>query len=114
MAEKEIPTEHCAFSSENTLYLAYMPFIKNGGLFVRTKSNYSLGQQLILSIKLFNELEHYVVEGIVIWITPRGAQNNKQPGVGVQFVSENSRYVSNKIDTYLAGMLKSTQLTDTI
>lgn len=114
MAEKEIPKEHCVFSSEYTLYLAYMPFVKNGGLFIRTKRNYTLGQRIILSIKLFNEQEEHIVEGGVIWITPKGAQNNKQPGVGIQFLSENSRFISNKIDTYLAAMLKSTQLTDTI
>ncbi|MGL6036999.1 MAG: PilZ domain-containing protein [Legionella sp.] len=114
MSATEPSQESCVFTNVNTLYLAYMPFVKNGGLFIRTKHSYSLGQQLNLSIKLFNEVEEYIVEGAVVWITPKGAQNNKQPGVGVQFLSENSRFVSNKIDTYLASMLKSAQLTDTI
>ncbi|WP_082650837.1 PilZ domain-containing protein [Legionella steigerwaltii] len=105
---------NCSFLSESTLYAAYMPFVKGGGLFIRTKTNYLFGSVVKLSIKLMDEDELYVVDGKVIWITPKGAQGNKVPGVGVQFIDENSRNLCNKIETYLAGMLKSSQLTDTI
>lgn len=105
---------NCSFTSEASLYLAYMPFVKGGGLFIRTKHTFLLGEVVSLSIKLFNEVESYLVDGKVIWITPIGAQGNKPPGIGVQFMGENSRYVCNKIETYLAGKLKSTQITDTI
>lgn len=105
---------NCSFSSEASLYLAYMPFVKGGGLFIRTTNLFPLGEQVKLSVILLNEHEPYVVDGKVVWITPKGAQSNKPTGIGIQFSGENSRYLSNKIDTYLAGMLKSTQLTDTI
>lgn len=105
---------NCTFTSEASLYLAYMPFVKGGGLFIRTKHIFSLGEVVSLSIKLFNDEDSYLVDGKVIWRTPIGAQGNKPPGIGVQFMGENSRYVCNKIETYLAGMLKSTQITDTI
>lgn len=104
----------CTFSSESALYLAYMPFVKGGGLFIRTNYIYLLGEIVELSLKLINEHEPYLLKTRVIWITPKGAQGNKQPGIGVQFIGENSRYLCNKIETYLAGMLKSSQLTDTI
>lgn len=61
-----------------------------------------------------DEDEVIEVDGKVIWITPNGAQGNKVPGIGVQFLGDNSRYLCNKIETYLAGMLKSTQPTDKI
>lgn len=109
-----IPQITCVFSDEELLYLAYMPFINGGGLFIRTKNIYPLGHQVSLSIQLLNEPENYLLEGKVVWITPKGAQGNKPTGIGVQFTSENSRYFCNKIETYLAGMLKSTQVTDTI
>ncbi|KTD61475.1 PilZ domain-containing protein [Legionella shakespearei] len=105
---------NCSFTSEASLYLAYMPFVKGGGLFIRSNHIYPLGESVELSVKLINEHEPYLVQGTVVWITPKGAQGNKPPGIGVQFIGDNSRYLCNKIETYLAGMLKSSQLTDTI
>lgn len=105
---------NCTFSSEASLYLAFMPFVKGGGLFVRTNHTYTLNHLVDLSVHLLNEQEPYLLSGKVVWITPKGAQGNKPPGIGVQFTGENSRYLCNKIETYLAGMLKSTQMTDTI
>lgn len=105
---------HCVYQNEAMLYLAYMPFVKGGGLFVRSKSTYVLGSHVSLSVQLLNDPENYLLEGKVVWITPIGAQGNKPPGLGVQFTGENSRHFCNKIETYLAGMLKSTQITDTI
>ncbi|KTD34212.1 type 4 fimbrial biogenesis protein PilZ [Legionella moravica] len=113
MAEK-IQLINCSFTSEASLYLAYMPFVKGGGIFIRTNHIYPLGELVQLSVKLVNEQEAYSVNGKVVWITPKGAQGNKPSGIGVQFQGENSRYLCNKIETYLAGMLKSTQMTDTI
>jgi type IV pilus assembly protein PilZ len=110
----ENKTLSCVFKDEETLYLAYMPFLIGGGLFVRTKNSYPLGVMVSLSIQLFTEPSPFLIDAKVVWITPKSAQGNKPVGVGVQFQGENSRNVSNKIETYLAGMLKSTQLTDTI
>ena len=110
----EKPIISCSFSDEATLYLAYMPFLIGGGLFIRKKNSYILGTVVSLSIQLFTEPSPYFIDAKVVWITPNGAQGNKPVGIGVQFRGENSRNVSNKIETYLAGMLKSTQLTDTI
>ena len=104
----------CVFHNAEALYLAYMPFIKDGGLFIRTKDTHALGSQVSLSVQLLDDTETYFIEGKVIWITPKGAQGNKPAGVGVQFTGENSRALLNKIETYLAGMLKSTQMTDTM
>lgn len=105
---------NCSYTSEAALYLSYMPFVKGGGLFIRSNQFYPLGQELTLSVSLLNEQEPFLVEAKVVWITPKGTQGNKPPGIGVQFMGESSRYLSNKIETYLAGLLKSTQLTDTI
>ena len=111
---EELQTINCTFTSEASLYLAYMPFVKGGGLFIRTLQTYPLGEMVKLSVHLISESEAYYVEGKVVWITPKGAQGNKPAGIGIQFCGDNSRYLCNKIETYLAGMLKSTQLTDTI
>ncbi len=103
----------CTYETEHALYLAYMPYIKGGGIFIRTKSPLDLGTSVNLIVQLMDEPENYSIEGKVVWVTPIGAQGNKPTGMGVQFSGE-SRAVCNKIETYLAGMLKSTQPTDTM
>ncbi len=105
---------NCAFNTEEALYLAYMPFIKGGGIFIRTKTQYALGNLVHLSISIMNEPDNIEIDGKIVWITPKGAQGNKPAGIGVQFIGDNSRQLCNKIETHLTGMLKSTQVTDTI
>lgn len=105
---------HCAFPNEQSLFVSFMPYVKDGGLFVRTKNIYELGQSVTLSMTFFNDPEQHVVEGKVIWITPKGAQGNKPAGIGVQFEGETTRHIVNLIETYLAGKLKSVQATDTM
>ena len=34
---------------KSALYLAYMPFIKNGGLFIPTNSSYKLGDEVFIA-----------------------------------------------------------------
>ena len=110
----DVQAIHCSFSNEGLVYLAYMPFIKGGGLFIRTKNTYEFGSHVNVTVQLLDEPDTYLMAGKIVWITPKGAQGNKPMGIGVQFTGENSRHFCNKIETYLAGMLKSTQMTDTI
>lgn len=105
---------NCILDNVPALYAAYMPFVKGGGLFIRTKADYPLGTPLNLTVTIMDEHDPYIIDARVVWITPTGAQGNKLPGIGVQFLGEKSRYLANKIETYLAGMLKSSHITDTI
>jgi type IV pilus assembly protein PilZ len=91
-----------------------MPFVKGGGLFIRTQHSQQMGALVNLFIKLMAEDEPYEVCARVIWITPKGAQDNKSSGIGVQFISDNGRDLCSKIESYLAEMIKSSQLTDTM
>lgn len=102
------------FADKNDLYGAYMPFIKNGALFVQTKKSYSLGEEVFLLIRLLEEPEKFSVAGKVVWITPPCAQGGRKAGIGVQFVSDNAAQLRNKIETTLAGMLQSDRATDTL
>ncbi|KHL67738.1 MULTISPECIES: PilZ domain-containing protein [Pseudomonas] len=95
------------------LYAAYMPFIKGGGLFIPTSKTYRLGDEVFLLLNLMDEPEKIPVAGRVAWITPRGAQGNRAAGVGVQF-NESDNIARNKIETYLAGALKSDRVTHTL
>ncbi len=98
---------------KSVLYAAYMPFIKNGGLFIPTNKDYKLGDEVFMLLNLMEEPEKLPVAGKVVWITPRGAQGNRAAGIGVQF-SDTDMAVRNKIETSLAGALKSDRLTHTM
>lgn len=98
---------------KSVLYAAYMPFIKNGGLFIPTNKNYRLGDEVFMLLSLMDEPEKIPVAGKVIWMTPKGAQGNRAAGVGVQF-NEGDNSARNQIDTHLAGALKSDRPTHTM
>lgn len=100
---------------KGALYAAYMPFVKNGGLFIPTNKDYKLGDEIFMLLKLMDETEKLPVVGKVIWVTPKGAQGNRVAGVGVQFASDqDGSEARKKIETYLGGALKSDRPTHTI
>lgn len=98
---------------KSVLYAAYMPFVRHGGLFIPTNKSYRLGDEVFLLLNLMDESEKIPVAGKVVWITPKGAQGNRAAGIGVQF-SESDSSARNKIETYLAGALKSERPTHTL
>lgn len=108
------PIVNCSYPTEAALYMAYMPFISGGGLFVRTNLMLPLGTKANLSLKLLNEVDSYIISAKVAWVTPKGSQGNKPAGLGFQFTGDDARVLKNKIETYLAAMLKSSQMTDTM
>lgn len=95
------------------LYAAYMPFIKNGGLFVPTTKTYNVGDEVFMLLSLMDEPEKIPVAGKVVWVTPRGAQSNRAAGIGVQFIGEDHT-ANAKIEAFLAGILESDKLTHTM
>jgi len=96
------------------LYAAYMPFIKNGGLFIPTNKAYNLGDEVFMLLTLMEDSERLPVAGKIIWITPMGAQGNKTAGIGVQFGVQDNGQTRSKIETYLAGAMKSDRMTHTM
>ena len=57
---------------KSVLYAAYMPFIRNGGLFIPTNKSYKLGDEVFMLLNLMDEPEKIPVAGKVVWITQRG------------------------------------------
>ncbi|WGL17022.1 PilZ domain-containing protein [Microbulbifer bruguierae] len=98
---------------KSVLYAAYMPFVKNGGLFINTDKSYNLGDEVFLLLSLMDEPEKLPVAGKVVWITPGGAQGNRTPGIGIQF-NDKEHITQSKIETLLAGSLESSRPTHTL
>ena len=103
-----------SIKDKNALYAAYMPFVVNGGLFIPTNKSYKLGDEVFMLLSLLEETTKLPVAGKIIWITPKGSQGNHSEGVGVQFSDQDHGQAQKKIETYLAGALKSDRPTHTM
>ena len=97
-----------------SLYAAFMPFVKNGGLFIPTNKSYRLGDEGFMLLTLMDEPEKIPVAGTVIWMTPKGAQGKRTAGIGVQFSDQDQGNTQKKIETYLAGALGGDKPTHTM
>jgi len=98
---------------KSALYASYMPFVRNGGLFIPTTKNYKLGDEVFMLLTLMEDKEKLPIAGKIIWITPKGAQGNRTAGIGVQF-SEQDAAANAKIENHLAGSLSSDRPTHTM
>ncbi|HEY9132438.1 MAG TPA: PilZ domain-containing protein [Dyella sp.] len=97
------------------LYNAYMPYLKNGGLFAPTAQRYALGDEVVLLINLTDEGERLSVAGKVVWVSPVGAQGNRTAGIGVQFnESPDGEVARTRIENLLAGVSASERPTHTM
>ena len=103
-----------AIRDKSALYSAYMPYIKNGGLFIPTNKPYQLGDEVFILLQLMESPERLPVAAKVIWVTPRGAQGKRASGIGVQFSDQDRGNTQKKIENYLAGALGGDKPTHTM
>ncbi|NQY64078.1 MAG: PilZ domain-containing protein [Alteromonadaceae bacterium] len=97
-------TLNLEFESERDLYQSYMPFLKQGGIFVKTAEQFDLGSEVLLDILLPDALESSEVRGSICWLTPIGAQNGTPAGVGISF-TEDPDNVRNQIEKAIGRLL---------
>lgn len=92
----------CEINDVSELHKCYVSFIENGGIFVKTKNTYKLGDDVFLLLSVMDE-EKTPVTGKVIWITPVGSSGLKSPGIGIQF-ADNAEMakIRTNIETLLA------------
>ncbi|MGB9671294.1 MAG: PilZ domain-containing protein [Halothiobacillaceae bacterium] len=105
---------HHNIPDKATLYASFMPFLKNGGLFLPGQNQLRMGQEIFLVLTLMNDPERIRVAAKVVWVTPPGAHGNRPAGVGVQFLEADQGLTRAKIENHLAGLLKSDQPTYTL
>jgi len=113
-SEKKQRILSLSIKDKSALYAAYMPFVTHGGLFVPTKTDYEVGDEVFLLLTLMTDKEKLPVVGKVCWITPNGSQGGRATGIGIQFNAEEGIDVRNKIETHLAGVLDSDRVTHTM
>ena len=104
-----------AIKEKAALYAAYMPFLKNGGMFVPTAKPYKIGDEIYLILALMDDPNKYPIAGKVAWITPAGAHNNKAQGIGVHFPEDESGQRARlRIEEILGAALRSSRATHTL
>lgn len=97
------------------LYAAYMPYLKNGGIFVPTNRPYNLGDEVYLILTLMDDPARIPVAGKVVWISPSGGGGSKTPGIGVHFPPDESGILARqRIEQALGNALRSARPTHTI
>jgi type IV pilus assembly protein PilZ len=103
-----------AIKEKAALYAAFMPFIKGGGLFIPTSKAFKIGEEVFMLFSLLDDPMKLKVIGHVVWVTP-SSQAGKPQGIGVQFSDKDGGIeAKNKIETFLAGALKSSRPTHTL
>ncbi|MEO7493916.1 MAG: PilZ domain-containing protein [Massilia sp.] len=104
-----------AIKEKAALYAAYMPFLKNGGVFVPTNKAYNLGDEIYLILALMDDPQKYPIAGKVAWVTPAAANNNKAQGIGVHFPDdETGTRARLRIEEILGAALRSSRATHTL
>lgn len=96
------------------LYAAYMPYLKNGGIFVPTTKPYQLGDEVYLILTLMDDPTKLPLAAKVVWVSPAGG-GARQPGIGVHFPADETGINARKrIENLLGSALKSPRPTHTI
>ena len=102
-----------SLKNADELYACYMPFVENGGLFIPSRKQFAIGDEVFVLLELMEEADKLPLIGKVVWVTPKGTSGNRKQGVGIQFPPESSPLVQ-RIETYLAGLLSSGRPTNTL
>lgn len=103
------------FREKGALYAAYIPAFTDGGLFVPTTREYSLGDDIYLLLSLPEDPQRYPVAGKIAWITPANASGGRTQGVGVRFPADDkTRLLRVKIEQILGTNLSSSKPTQTL
>ena len=95
-----------------SLYKAYMPFVKGGGIFVETNRTHKIGEDVFVLLQLLDQREPIPVAAKVVWISPPGSSTYTQ-GIGIQLGDDN-RELMNRIETQLTEVLGSSKPTSTM
>jgi type IV pilus assembly protein PilZ len=103
------------FREKGALYAAYIPAFTEGGLFVPTAREYTLGDDIYLLLSLPECNQRYPVAGKIAWITPANASGGRTQGVGVRFPGdEKTRLLRMKIEQILGANIASSKPTQTL
>jgi len=101
--------------SKSSLYAAWIPLLRGGGIFLPSPRDHSLGDEILILLTLLDDPNKIPLQGNVAWINPAHSAGNRPQGIGVQLHdSEAARELKKKVEGLLAGALQSSRPTHTI
>lgn len=104
----------CQIPDVQALYACYMPFIKNGALFVQTNQAKQMGDEVFVAVSLPNNSQRMPLNGKVVWVNHR-ASGRRPAGFAVQLGTDDSgKKIKVEIDQLLASMAGSERPTFTL
>jgi len=96
-------------SDNLTLYKCYMPFLKNGGIYVPTATNHPIGSKVFLVARLPNSEERLPIVGDVVWVNQSKAVT-RPAGIGIRFAdTPENAMVRDRIEKAILGISSETQ-----
>ncbi|EIJ32964.1 PilZ domain-containing protein [Thiothrix nivea] len=99
-----------AIAEKSALHACYMPFIKDGGIFVPTTDKFTLHDNVVLHLRLVEEGKKLLIPGRVVWISPGVGHRGASPGVGLQFTGEQRLRVKQFIEDVLGDLVRQVVL----
>lgn len=106
-SKSKLPIIPLRFKSLNQLYKSYMPWLKNGGLFLPTSKRFEMGQEILMMVVLPELPDKFPAAGVVSWVCPQNTTGHNKPGVGVEFTDQEGMTLRLRIDGMLGEQLKS-------
>ncbi|WP_201584970.1 PilZ domain-containing protein [Psychrobacter jeotgali] len=104
----------CHIEDVETLYASYLSFVDNGALFIPTKREQALGDEVFIAVTLPNSSERLPMNGKVVWINHQ-SQSSRPAGFAVQIGTDVAgQRIKNEVERLLAGKIDSLQATYTM
>ncbi len=104
----------CHIENLNVLYASYLPFVKNGAVFVPSERIHELGSDVFVAVTLPGSSERMPLNGKVVWVNHK-SQAGRPAGFAVQFgTDEVGLRLKNEMERLLAGKTDSEQSTYTM
>jgi len=98
---RSTPCRFISLANTDDLASLYMPFIKQGGVFIPTTAEYDLGERVFIVMHLPDKHQAMAFCGTVIWITPSACQAFPVAGIGIQLIDRDHR-IKGRLDQLLA------------
>ncbi len=87
------------FNSADQMAEAYMPFLRNGGFFIPTDREFSLGDELFIVLTLPDDpKKRFPAPAQVAWINPPNVSGGRKPGIGVAFVGVQAQAINKRFN----------------
>jgi type IV pilus assembly protein PilZ len=95
-----------AIADKFALHASYMPFIKDGAIFVPTSQHFSLHDEVTLQLRLVEEGKKLLVPGRVVWISAGMGHRGTSAGIGLQFTGEHRVRIRQFVEDILGELAK--------